>query len=809
MFNDLRYAIRMLLKNLGFTAVAVLTLALGIGANTTIFSFVSASLLRPLPYKDSGQLVMLWATNLQRGVTRDVTSYPDFMDWKNQSHALESMAALRGQTFNLSGGNQPERVSGLRVSSEFFKVFGVSVMQGRAFLPEESQPGKDRVAVLSDRLWQRRFGKDASWLGKTLRLNDEGYTIVGILPSGFDFFRYGAEVYVPLAPDSGRCTGYLEVIARVKADVSLQQAQSEVNVIADRLWQQYPWECRGGGIRVETLQDSMVGDDKPSLFIVMGAVGFVLLIACANVANLLLARALARQKEFAVRSTLGAGRWRIIRQLLIESVLVALLGGMLGILLASWGVDLLDALLFGNLPLPQVAKFDIDVRVLGFALLLSMLTGVIFGLAPALGTSQPDLNESLKEGGRSHTGSVRRNHLRNLLVVSEVTLAFVLLMGAGLMIKSFLLLQRVNPGLRPENILTMNFALSKLKYSQSHLPGTFFQQVLERLAKIPGIQSAATIMDVPLGGSVTHLDVRSQGHADPSEKPFQAGFNLVSPNYFRTLGIPLKEGRDFTEKDGPHGLGVAIINETMARHFWPNEEPLGRQIMVGDGVKFGPWLSVVGIVADVKHLGLDKPARAEVFIPHLQDRYMMSMSKTEVAWMTLVVRTTSDPMGLVGSVKNAVWSIDKDQPISDIQTMEQILARSVAQPRVLTFLFGTFASLALILALGGIYAVMSYSAAQRTHEIGIRVALGAQQKDVLKLVLGQGMGLTSLGVIIGLAGAFALTRVISSFLFGVTATDPTTFLSVSALLFGVALLASYIPARRATKVDPLVALRYE
>jgi putative ABC transport system permease protein len=799
----------MLQKNPGFTALAVVTMALGIGANTAIFSFVSASLIRPLPYKDSNQLVRLWAANVQRGVTRDTTSYPDFTDWKDQSHAFECMAAFRGQVFNLSGGDQPERLVGLQVSQEFFRVFQVPMERGRGFLPEEMEPGKDHVVVLSDSLWQRRFGRDPSLPGRMLRLNDESYMVIGILPADFAFFDNEGGVYIPLTlRPPGRCTGYLNVLARLKAGLSLPEAQSEMDVICQRLWQQYPWVCRGTGIRVETLQDSIVGDDKPSLFIVMGAVGFVLLIACANVANLLLARALVRQREFAVRSTLGASRARLVQQLLTESLLTGLSGGMLGVLVAVWGARLLDALLFGNLPLPSTAKFDIDFRVLSFAVFASLLTGIVFGLVPALGASQVDLNDSLKEGGRSLSGSLRRNRLRSLLIVSEIAFALVLLTGAGLMIKSFLLLQAVKPGLRPDNVVTMGLNLSKKKYSKSRPPGIFFEQALERIEKIPGVQSAAVVMDLPLAGSSSRLSIRPEGPLDPSGQLFNAGFNLVSPHYFRTLGIPLRKGRDFTERDRAGAAGVTIINETMAHHFWPGEDAIGKQIMVGDGVKFGPWLSVIAVVADVKHQGLDQPARAEVFVPCLQDQYKID-SVVEDYWMSLVVRTTSDSLRLVSAVRNSVWSVDRDQPVSDIQTMEQVLSRSVALPRVMTLLFGTFASLALLLALVGMYGVMSYSAAQRTHEIGIRVALGAQHKDVLRLVLGQGLALTVIGLVLGLGGAVVLTRVLTGFLYGVTPTDPVTFAIVSLGLTAVALLATYLPARRATKVDPLVALRHE
>ncbi|PYV43018.1 MAG: hypothetical protein DMG06_12185 [Acidobacteria bacterium] len=606
-------------------------------------------------------------------------------------------------------------------------------------------------------------------------------------------------LYVPLVPDPNRGHGYLDAVARLKSDIKLSEAQAEMDLIARRLEQQFPKTSKGRGINLVPLQDSVVGKFRPALLTLTGAVGFVLLIACANVANLLLARTAVRQKELAVRTTLGASRWRLIRQLLSESVLLALLGGSVGVLLAVWGIDLLVALLHKILPMPRLEAVSIDARVLGFTLLISLLTGLSFGLAPALGASKPDLNESLKEGSRSLAGSLRHTRIRSLLVVSEIALALVLLIGCGLMLKSFLLLRRVDPGLHPENILTLEFSLFESKYSQTRTRAAFFQQVLERLEALPGLQSAAVVADIPLSGYVDSLGFRIEGRVDlaPGEW-LSAGFNVVSPNYFHTMSIPLLRGRDFNERDAENALPVIIINQTMARRFWPNEDPIDRRITM-DGDR---WYSIIGAVGDVRHLGLDTPPRPEAYICYLQDPVLWP-------YLSLVVRTESDALKLAPAVQGVVWAVDKDQPIANVTTMEQILSTSVAQPRVYLLLLGVFSSIALTLAAVGIYGVMSYSVTQRTHELGIRLALGAHFGDIIKLVVGQGIKLALIGVGIGIASAFALTRLLSSFLYGVKATDPATFVGVSLLLTAVALLACYIPARKAAKVDPLVALRYE
>jgi putative ABC transport system permease protein len=800
MLNDLRYALRMLLKSPGVTAMAVLALGLGIGANTSIFSVVNFLLLRPLPYKDPGQLVRVWATYPPKAVTQDATSYPDFTDWKNQNSAFQQIAAFTHQYFNLKGGNQPERILGLRVSADLFPLLGARTVQGRTFLPEEQQPGKDHVLLVGEGLWRRRFGKDPDLVGKTVTLNDESYTVIGILPSNFEFPPFESpQLYVPLVADPNRGHGYLHVVARLNSAMKLSEAQAQMNVIAQRLEQQYPRHDKDRGISLMPLQESVVGRVRHALLILTGAVGFVLLIGCANVANLLLARTAVRQKELAVRITLGASRLRLIRQLLTESVLLAFLGGTLGVLLAVWGVDFLMVLLHRILPLPRLDAVNVDSRVLGFTLLISLLTGLAFGLAPALGASKPDLNESLKEGSRSLTRSLRHNHIRSLLVVSEIALTLVLLIGSGLMLKSFLLLQQVDPGLHPDNILTLEFSLFESKYSKTRTRAAFFQQVLERLGTLPEVQSAAVVADIPLGGSADTLGFRIEGRADPAPREWLiAGFNVVSPDYFRTVGIPLLKGRDFNERDAENAPPVIVINETMAHRFWPDEDPISRRITM-DGEH---WYSIVGVVGNVRHLGLDSPPRPEAYICYLQDPVLWP-------YLSLMVRTDSNPMRLASTIQGVIWAVDKDQPIANVRTMEQILSASVAQPRIYMVLLSIFASVALILAAVGTYGVISYSVTQRTHEIGIRMALGAQPGDILKIVVGQGMILTILGILIGLAGAFGLTRVLSSLLYEVTATDPATFVAVPLFLAAVAFLACYIPARRATKVDPMVTLRYE
>jgi len=800
LLQDMRYGLRILVKNPGFTVVAVVTLALGIGANTAIFSLVNGVFLRPLGYKRSGRLVFVAATNRRLGSRLDVTSYPDFADWRAQNHVFSGLAAYRPQTYDLSGGSLPERIRGVRISEDLFPLLEEKPVLGRAFLPEEYQPGKNHVVLVGDGLWRQLFGTDPGLIGRTLKLNDEIYTVIGILPPGFAFPpNEHASLYTPLVPDAQRGHGWLWAVGRLETGISLMQAQAEMDTIARRLERQYPKTDKGQGVNVMPLQEHVVGDLRPAFLVFVCGVGMVLLIACANCANLMLGRATARSRELAVRAALGAGRKRLIRQLLTESVLLSLLGGASGLLLAIWGVDFLVGLLKRDFPIQRLDNIHIDGWVLGFAFLVSLLTGVFFGLAPALAASRADLNESLKEGGISSTRSPRPVQLRSLLVMSEVALAVVLLAGAGLMIRSFLLLSRVQTGVDTRNVLALDFTLYESRYAQPHVRTRFLQQVAERVRTLPGVRSASWVADLPLTDNTDSLGFSIAGRPDPGpETQREARFNVVGPGYLQTLGIPLLRGRDLTGRDTTAAPGVVLINQAMVKRFWPDEDPLGKQITL-DGKSF---FSIVGVVGNVHQLGQASEASPEFYLSYLQD-------PVDWPYRTLVVRTAADPLKLTDLVKQAVWSVNKDQPVSNIRTMEQVLARSVAQPRDFMLLIGAFAALALGLAAVGIYGVVSYSVSQRTHEVGVRLALGAERLDVLRLVVGQGMALTGIGLGIGVGGALALTRFLSSFLYGVRPTDPLAFALVAFSLAIVALLACYIPARRAARVDPIVALRHE
>jgi putative ABC transport system permease protein len=820
LIQDLRYGIRMLRKNPGFTAVAVLTLALGIGANTAIFSAVNAVLLRPLPYRDSSQLVRVWATNVSHGFAHDVASYPDFTDWAAENHSFQQLAAYSGHSYNLSGSDHPEHIHGVRVSTGLLRLLDVQPALGRDFLPEEQQPGRDHVVLLGDSLWRSHFGADPKILGKIVKLNDENYTVIGVLPSYPEFPPDETSgLLVPLSPDTDRGHGFLYVLGRLRTGITINQAQAEMSTIAGGLQQQYPKDDKDVGIELQPLQTSYVSEFQPALLILMGAVGFVLLIACANVANLFLGRVATRQRELAVRASLGAGRRRLIGQLLTESLLVGAMGGTLGLLLARWGLAGLVTLLSHNFSIPRAEIIGVDRWVLAFTLGISLVTGLVSGLAPALGASKMDLNESLKEGSRGLGGSVRHNRFRSALVVTEVALALVLLSGAGLMVKSFMLLTQVDSGVHPQKVLTVDFSLQSSKYSHTATRAALFQQILHRVETLAGVESAAVVTDIPLTQNQDSLGFSIEGLPDPPDQRREARFNIVGPGYFRTLGIPLVAGRDFTELDAQGAPAVVLINQAMARRFWPNANPVGQRIStdapaspepLGDHdrargaehAKNVTWFSVIGIAGDVRQMGLRSDAQPEVYVSYLQDPYQWP-------FLSMLVRTASDPLKLFPAVEQAVWSVDKDQPVSNPMTMDQIRSDSIAQPRVTALLLGLFAALALLLASVGLYGVVARSVTERTHEIGVRMALGAQRVQVFRLVVGQGMTLALLGAALGLAAAFASTRVLASLLFNVRPTDLATFTAVPLLLLAVAVAASYFPARRATKVDPTVALRYE
>jgi putative ABC transport system permease protein len=809
LLQDLRYGFRMLTKKPGFTVVAVLALALGIGANSAIFSVVNTVLLRPLPFKTPDQLMIVWEDSAKYGFPKDTPAPANFIDWRDQNQVFESMAAVASQTFNLTGTGEPEKIEGQRVSASFFPLLGVEPALGRSFLPEEDMPGAGRVVIINYGLWQRRFGSDPDILGKPVALDGQAYTVVGVMPKEFRFpdpFQYSGEenaLYVPIAFSSEEASSrgghYLIVYARAKTGVTVKQAQAEMSTIAARLEQQYPETNMSIGATVVSLHEQIVGDIKPALLILLGAVGFVLLIACANVANLLLARAATRQKETAIRTALGASRSRLVSQFLTESVLLAALGGISGLLLAFFGLKLLTALIPPNLS--QAKAISLDAMVIGFTFLVSLLTGVIFGLAPALQGSRPDLNKALKEGGKGASGG-GRNRMRSLLVVSEIALALVLLVGAGLMINSFFRLRNVDPGFNSANLLTMSVVLPRSTYPNRAKRTAFYNEMIERIESLPGVESAGVITNLPLTFKGNNSGVTIEGRPEPPVDQIPIVITrVVSDGYFRTMGIALLKGREFSTQDRPDTRASIIVSESTARTFWPDEDAIGKRLKLGRYNSDEAWLSVVGVVKDVRQFELDIDPKPQVYFFYTQMPYF--------APRDLVVRTSGDPLQLAAAVRNEVWAVDKDQPVSNVSTMEAILALSLARERFNMLLLAIFAAVALALAAVGIYGVMSYSVTQRTHEIGVRMALGANRSQVLKLVVGQGAKLVLAGVTTGIVFAVALTRVMESLLFGVSATDPATFAVISITLVAVALFASYIPARRATKVDPMIALRYE
>ncbi|HEX8175887.1 MAG TPA: ABC transporter permease [Pyrinomonadaceae bacterium] len=813
-WQDIRYGGRVLLKKPVFTTVIILALALAIGANTAIFSVINAILLRPLAYDRPERLVMLWEANMKKGWGLAPTSYLNFTDMKEQNKLLEGLAAFTDSSFNLTGRDEPERVKGLISSANLFSLLGVKPARGRAFLPDEDvNPKAGRVLVLSWGLWQRRFGGDPNVIGQNVLLNDESYTVVGVMPEDFHFpplftATVGsaritiaeADLWLLLTPDDvpkGRELRTLFLLGRLKEGTTLEQARAEMSAIARRLETDYPIPNTGLEIKVIPLQQQVAGDIGLPLFILFGAVSFILLIACANITNLLLARATERQKEIGIRQALGATRLRLVRQLLTESVLMSLLGGAAGLLLAYWGIKLITG--FGP-TLPRTKEIGIDLTVLLFTLLVSVLTAVIFGLSPALQLSKADFNEVLKEGGRNPGGG-RRRRLHRFLVISEVALSLVLLIAAGLMIKSLLRLQKVNPGFNPDNLLTMNLFLPKSKYGEEYRQAAFQQRLLERVAALPGVEGAATVDDLPFGEmqQIYGFNIEGQATSEPSARP-RAYFRTVSPDYFRVMGIPLVKGRTFSEQDKQDAEKVVMINDAVARRYWPGEDPLNKHIKRGRSESNSPWLTVVGVVGSANQTALTIAPQPEIYLPYLQN--------TGPA-MTLVTRTASNPKGSLPSVQREVSALEKDLPVSDVKLMTDLLSTSIGQPRLYTLLLGIFAFLAIVLTALGIYGVMSYSVTQRTHEIGVRMALGAQPSDILKMVIRESVFLTLCGLAIGLALTFALTRTLSSLLFGVTPFDLTIFALLSLVMFGIALLSSYLPARRSTKVNPLIALRYE
>lgn len=797
LIQDVRYALRQLRKSPVFTLVAVLTLALGIGANTAIFSVVEGVLLRPLPYRDSDQLVRVWSTSNRS--SRDVSSYPDFKDWADQNHSFQQMAAYRGQSFNLSGGDHPERIRGLLITSKFFELLDVKPILGRAFTSDEHQFGRNHVLLLSSALWQSHFAGDSGVLGRSLKLDDESYTVIGVLPSSFDFppDETKGGVVLPLQPDMRRTHGFLYVFGRLKPNTTLASAQADVDTIARRLAGQYK-EDKGQGVSVQTLQASFVSDYRPALMILLGAVGLVLLITCANVANLFVGRASSRQRELAVRASLGAGRLRLMRQLLTESLLIGLAGGTVGLVFANWGVSMLVRLLTQSFSIHGTEAIATNLQVLAFAAVISIMTGLISGLLPALFASKVNLSEGLKEGSRSVGSGRAHKRFRGALVVSEVALALVLLCCAGLLIRSLMLLTRVDSGVQTENVMAIDLSLTSAKYSHTATRAALFSHILQRVGQLAGVESAAVVADVPLTQNEDSLGFSIEGVPDPPERKLSVRFNIVGPGYFTTLGIPLTQGRDFADTDADGTPMVIVVNQAMARRFWPKQNPIGRRITTDNKT----WYSIIGVAGDVRQMGLRADSEPEVYMSYQQDPFQWP-------YLSLLVRARSNPVKLFPSIEQAVWSVDKEQPLSHPITLDQARSHSIAQPRIAALLLGLFAAAALLLAAVGLYGVVSYWVAERTHEIGVRMALGARSFDVFVHVVGRGLLLALLGTAFGLAGSLAVTRVLASFLFSVRSTDPLTFAAVALLLMCVALVASYFPARRAAKVDPMVALRYE
>ena len=803
LLSDTRYAVRNLLRRPAFTLIAVITLALGISANTTIFSVINSLILKPLPFPELDRTVAIWDKMPSRGVTHNEVTVANYLDLRSQNQTFEQLALYRWWSPNLTGVEPPERLQGFLVTANFFDSLGMKPIMGRTFTEEENQPGKDAVAIITYGLWQRRFGGDPQILNKTITVNTIARTIVGVMPENFNFPK-AAELYGPIAmtPElmKNRGSHGYYIIGRLKLGTPIEKAQAEIDNIMARLEQQYPETNTGWGATAFPLVADTVHYYATAMWIMMGAVGFVLLIACANVANLMLARATGRQKEIAVRTALGASRWRIIRQLLTESVIVALIGGALGVMLGFWGIAALRAANPGDAAkyVPGWYQLGINAQVLLFTLGLSFLSGIVFGLAPAWQTSKPNLNDSLKEGSRQTSGSSHR--LRSSLVVFEVALSLMLLVGAGLLTRSFLSLLRTNPGFNSDKVLTMSVVLPVQKYKAEPQRAAFYNDLIQRAKTYPGVESAAVVNYLPLGQGNSSDSYLVEGEPEPQPGHENEGrYRVASPDYFRTMGVSIIRGRAFTDQDKAGATPVVIVNETLARRHWPGQDPIGRRIRFYGPLDKAPWMEVVGVIADVKH-DLTIPVEPEYYLPHAQD-----------SWngMILVAKTSVDPGSLSDALRQQVWAIDKDQPVFDVRTMEEVKSASVVLYSFSSVMLGIFAAVAMVLAAIGIYGVMAFAVTQRTQEIGIRMALGARTADVLKLVVKHGMKLALLGIMIGLAGSWALTRFIAKLLVGVQPTDLLTFSLVSLCLLLAAFIACYLPARRATKVDPLVALRYE
>ena len=809
LFNDLQYGLRMLWKHKGVSGIALLTLALGIGVNSAIFSVVNAVVLRPLPYPESERLMVVWGNLHKTGLEEIEISALEFRDFRQQCQAFDQIAAYATQGFNLTGVDQPERLRGAAVSANLFPTLRVQPQLGRNLSADEDQIGNDTRVILGDSLWQRRFGGDPNVINKTIQLDGRTLTVVGVMPANFHFPDRDTEAWIPLAftPDlfqeDNRGSHFLNVVARLKREVTPAQAQADLDTVTARLSQEHTSTYRSGfSASIRSLHEELVGDLRRAMLVLLGAVGLVLLIACANVAHLRLASATSRYREFAIRSALGANRTRVVRQFLTESLLLSFIGGAAGLVVAIWVVRVLVVLMPKDTP--RLEEIKLDYRVVLFTLGTSLLTGIVFGLVPSFQAARTNLNDVLKEAGRGGSDSSRRLRLRNLLVVSEFAISLVLLIGAGLMVKSLLRLQEVKPGFDPANLLTMRIALPSTKYETFTKSHAFFQQLLDRLEANPEVKSVGAINLLPFGGGGgdRSFSIEDQpapsGHSRPDEQ-----VRFVTPGYFRAMAIPLLGGRDFTRYDLPDTPQVAIVNSAFARKFWPTGNALGKRISFQNNNP--KWYEIVGVVGNVKHRGLDIQDSPELYIPAFQPLF----ADGNVPALYLAVRASGDPLQLAPSMRSEVAALDHDQPIYSLMTMDQRISDSIAPRRFNMFILGLFALLAVILAAIGIYGILAFSVVQRTHEIGVRMALGASTRDVLQLVIRNGFELALIGIFVGLVAAFAATRVLSSLLYDVSARDPLIFAIDAVLLAIAALLACYIPAHRATKVDPLVALRYE
>ena len=803
-WKDLKFAFRNLLKRPGFAAIAVVTLALGIGGSTSIFTVVDAALLRGLPYKSPDRLYHVWEKTPQDAFSKREFSYPDYQDYQ-KNNVFEGLAAYTGGRVLLSGDGEPESVGGPRVSANFFNVLGVDPIAGRTFQAGEDQQGGPKVTVLSYGLWQRRFGGDSAVIGRAVMINGESYTVVGVLPANFQFALRNADLWIPYQPTQNQLTRRFmhgtNLIGRLKPGVDAAQAYADLSIIASRIEQEHKESHAGTTVRIVPLQEEVIGTVRPILLVLLAAVGFVLLIACANVASLLLTRALARQKEVAIRSALGASRWRVIRQLLTESVLLSLIGGAAGLLIAYWGVPALVAALPQNQlnAMPFLKTLGLNTTILAFSFALSLLTGLFFGLAPALQSSRLDLNEVLKEGGRNASATAS-HRLRSAMVVSEIALAVVLLVGAGLMMKSLFRLLQTNVGFKTENLLTMGLILPPSKYTDQNQLINFSDQIQERVRSLPGVSNAGTVDILPVNaGNTTRFYVDGDPVPAPGQE-IEANSRVVSDSYFQTLGVPLLGGRTFDQRDIPDKPGVVIIGKTIADRLFAGRDPVGKKLRYN--VPQFPPIEIVGVVGDVKITGLDEAVKPVLYYPYRQ---------SAGPFASLVVRSDGDPTALTASIRNEIRNLEPDAAILNVNTMEDMIAQTPASfmRRFPALLISIFAIVALLLASIGIYGVVSYSVSQQTHYIGVRMALGASPSDILKMVLKQGLILAGAGVVIGVLAAFGLMRLLRTLLFEVSANDVTTFALVAGGLFVIAVVACLIPARRATKVDPLVALRYE